>query len=185
MIPDAVSATQLATLIGQAHLSPRIPSVRCGPVLDGDRGYCGGPFDLAFLFDQLMRKSTSLNAVQITCAIGYVLNELICYFDHQIESIESRQGSFISLPDDLSDEAIDKAAAAIASDRDALTGAARLVEGVLDRMLEHYAFARMQCIDPLIDDQTHEREFHSIFAISDELLDDLGLSRQQVDSFIS
>lgn len=189
MIPDAVSASQLAGLIGQAHLSDRIPTLRCGPILEQDGfgigGHCGGPFDLAFVFDQLMRKSTSLNAVQITCALGYVLNELIRYFDHQIENIESREGSFQNLPGDLTDEAIDGATAEIAADRDALIASSKLLEGVLDRMLEHYAIARMHCIDPLIDDHTRESEFHSIFAISDELLEDLGLSRDQANSFLS
>lgn len=88
-----------------------------------------GPLIGAFVFDQLMCKSTSIYAVQITCALGYVLNELIAYFDFQIKNIESRERCFERLPGYLADEAINVVAEDNASDRDALKAASRLLDG--------------------------------------------------------
>lgn len=178
MIPDAVSPEQLAVLVGQGHLSPLIPCLRMGSGR-------GGPVDLAFAIDQLIRRSSGVNAVQLICAISFTLGDLIRYYDVSINCVGEQLPPFDDLPGDLSAADLQEAIASLQRDRMALAAGLAQIDEVMHRLLSEYAPSRMAAIDLSVDDDTTEAELRSAFAISDELLEDLAISRDQVDSFLS
>lgn len=178
MIPDAISPEQLALLVGQGHLSLVIPRLRMGSGR-------GGPVDLAFAIDQLIRRSSGVNAVQIICAISFTLCALIRHYDASINGVGDRLPPFDDLPDDLSAADLLVATASLQRDRTELAAVLDRIDGVMRRLLSVYGPERMADIDLSVDDTTTEAELRSAFAISDELLEDLELFRSQIDSFLS
>lgn len=182
-IPDSVSSDQLRSLLNQGRAT-RMPLSDVIPTLDfgGGTGVDGGICDLQFVVMQLINQSASgINLMQEFTAAMYLLHSVGDSLNKHMRSIAEDNTEFGVLP------ARDKAL--VISSLSQIQYAHESLIQIAEQL--HAALALNACQDRAdrIRDElgasATEQAMRSRLMLSDSLLNDLHLNRDQADAFIA
>lgn len=181
-IPDAISSDALKSLLSndqEAPISELIPELNFGNAF-------GGPCDLQFVISSIIAKSVSgVNLIQLLMASLHLLCEAERHMLKQHKALLDEDSKFSSLPED------ERRSLARITERHhiQLKSAVMALEQILDAYAPMSSHVR---VDELIKSGTIKRDsklpgdqLRSILLISDELLETLNLTREEMTHFLS
>jgi hypothetical protein len=179
-IPDAVSSDMLRSLLDRddAPLSALLPELNFG------RRF-GGPCDLQYVVSSLIAKSTNgVNLVQLMMTALHILTEIESQLKRQHSQMIAGEGGFADL------DAQERDVLARVADRN--YGFIRSSVLSLEQTLDTFAPVSSQLrIKELInqgcitqDTRLPIAQLRSILLFSDEILDSLGISREDITAYL-